>query len=108
MDAFLGFLNNDLVLTLAGLIWGFVVKHHPGWKSVPNAFIPYGAAILTFFVKVFAPGEAHAYTLAALPLVSAGAGILGAALAAGWQAILNSLIYETFLRKPSQAVLGKP
>src|SRR5204863_2896141 len=95
MDAILGFLNDPTVLGICGIAWGLLVKYHPAWKNVPNGIIPYGAALMTFLVKVFGPAPAQAAIIPAAALT-----VGAAALAAGWQAILNSLIYEVFLRHP--------
>lgn len=104
MDAIIGFLNNPAVLTIGGILWGFVIKYHPSWKAVPNHLIPWLTAIVTFIVKVCGPVEAQA----APGFVVAAGGLLGAALSAGWQAVVNSLIYETFLKTPAGTILKKP
>lgn len=97
----------SVLLTVVPIAWGLVCKYHPAWKSVPNAIIPYVTFLATLLTRLLAPDAAQAGTLAALPLVGAVGGLLGHALGAGWQAILNSLIYETFLRHPANAVLVK-
>ena len=103
MDAILSILNNPAVLTVLPIAWGLVVKYHPSWKNVPNSIIPYATAIVAFLIKVFAPSDAVAST----GVAGAAIGIIGHAASAGWQAILNSLIYATFLRNPANVVLKK-
>ena len=99
MDAILGFLQNPAVLTVAGILAGLLIKYWPPAAKIPNLLIPYLTAIVAFLVKVFGPAEAHAAGL----IGGAVGGVLGSALGAGWQAILNSLIYEVFLRHPLAA-----
>lgn len=97
-----------MLLTVGPIAWGLVCKYHPAWKGVPNALIPYATFAAAFLTKLAAPEAAHAATFAAMPAgVLAVGGVAGHALAAGWQAILNSLIYEVFLRHPVGAVLQK-
>ncbi len=97
----------SVLLTVGPIAWGLVVKYHPAWAKVPNAIIPYATFLVTLLTKLLVPEAAHAGTIAILPAVAAVGGIAGHALAAGWQAILNSLIYEVFLRHPTNAVLTK-
>lgn len=103
MDAILGFFNNPLFLTIVPVGWGLICKYHPAWKNFPNAAIPYVTLVMAFLTKLGAPADAHASFIP----IGIVAGPLGAALGAGWQAILNSLLYETFLRHPLGAVLKK-
>lgn len=98
----------SVLLTVVPIAWGLVCKYHPAWKGVPNAIIPYVSFALALVTKLAAPEAAHAGTLMVAPVVTAAGGVVGHALAAGWQAILNSLIYEVFLRHPVGAVLQKP
>lgn len=99
---------NSAILTLGGIAWGFVCKYHPKFKPVPNFLIPYFTFAVAFLVKLNEAVPADAATLAALPGVTLAGGVFAKVLAAGWQAILNSLIYEVFLKKPAAQVLQKP
>ena len=96
-----------IILTLGGIAWGFVCKYHPKFKTVPNALIPYVTFAVTFLVKLTeaVPADAAGF---AIPGVALSTGVFAKVLAAGWQAILNSLIYEVFLKKPAEQILQKP
>lgn len=108
MDGVLGFLNDPMVLGFVGIIWGLFIKYHPKFSNWPNAAIPYLNTVLALIVKLAAPTEAHAGELAIIGTVLPPAlGFLGAAASAAWQAALNSLFYEVFLRHPAGAVLNK-
>jgi hypothetical protein len=98
MDAFMGILNNPLVLMVVGL----AVKFFPPLAKVPNAVIPYLNALLAFFAQAVSPAAAHAAggplvgTIAAFGFLS----FLGPVGAAVWQAVQASLLNEFFLRHP--------
>ncbi len=108
MDGILGFLNNEAIITMLGVVWGLFVKYNPKGQSIPNLLIPYGTAIVAFLVKVFGPADAQAAPIEAmfmakLPIGGFLGNLLGAGISAGWLAIQNSLIYEVFLRHPLAA-----
>ena len=94
-----------LLLTVVPIAWGLVVKYHPAWKTVPNAIIPWATFAVALVTAILAPTPAHAGTVAVVGAQVGG--FLGPILLAGWRAILNSLIYEVFLRHPVVAVLTK-
>ena len=91
----------DLLLTVGPILWGMICKYHPAWKRFPNASIPYVTALATLLVKLAEVSTTHNVTtsFAGFGMVSL-AGFLAPIVAAGWQAIQNSLIYEVFLRHP--------
>lgn len=98
----------DLLLTVVPIIFGIIIKYRPELKNVPNAWIPYvsfALALLTELSGVSGVKPAGMVTAGFL-------GGLGAYLApvadAGIRAILNSLIYDKFLRAPLGSVLRKP
>jgi hypothetical protein len=104
MDAFLGFLNNPVILTIVTVLWGLLVKYHSAFKKVPNALIPYFNAAITLLVKLGAASAASAATAA--PVVSQPVmALLGASF---WQAVISSLVYEVFIRTGLSKALSKP
>lgn len=105
MDAVLGALNNPIVLTAITLAWGLLIKFHPAFAKIPNMLIPYLNGILALVIKLAEPSVAHAQAAVGTPVDTHC--ILCAVGAAGWQAILSSLIFEVFMRHPLNAVVQK-
>lgn len=103
MDAILGLLNDPAVLGVIGIGWGLLIKYHPKFASWPNSAIPYVNTVLAILVKLAAPADANANTLAVIGAVALP-GFVGTVFSAAWQAMLNSLVYEVFLRHPIKAV----
>ena len=108
MDAILGFLNDPMVLGFIGILCGLLIKYNPRFANIPNSAIPYLNTLLAILAKMVAPADAHAANAIVIPGVAISTilipGFIGTIVSAGWQAMLNSLVYEVFLRHPIKAV----
>jgi hypothetical protein len=108
MDALMGFLNNPLVLTGVTMGFGLLATYHPKLADLARKWISYINVLIAFVVKATAPPEAHADTLYLLnvPMVSLGAGLLGAIGASVWQSVQSYLLYKVFLHDPIEKRAG--
>ena len=64
MEVVASFINNPIVLTIVQLAFGFLVKKWATLATWPNKLIPLFNAGLAVLVKLAAPAEAHADTIA--------------------------------------------
>lgn len=112
MDAILGFLSSPAFLTIGGIAWSLAIKYWPPLAKFPNALIPYlnAAVALVTSLGAAGAGAVTTSTLAVMagyePAEASRFGIAGAVFAAGWQAVVNSLIYEVFLKHPLERHAG--
>lgn len=119
---FIGFLNNPLVLTVIVGAWGMLARFYPKLKDFPRWLIPGTSALLALLIKLGAPGTAHADStgvdtvaaaqgldsLAVVAMAAPGVTFGTKVVASVGQALLNSLLYDKFLKTPAVAKLEEP
>ena len=91
MDAVVGFLNNNIVLTVVQLVFGIAIKRLPALAAWPNKLIPLFNGLLALLIKLGGPGDAEAAVLGV-----SGAGLLNLILEAGAQTLLTTGIHSSW------------
>lgn len=107
MDAVLAFLKDYAVVVM--FVWGLLVKYWPALAKVPNTLIPWLNVLIGLLGQLgggaVAPPAVHTGFVAA-GFAGGAWSFLGPVIAAGWQAVQASLIYEVFGRHLTEKGLG--
>lgn len=104
MDAFLGIINNPLVLTLVQLGFGVAIKKVPWLAAWPNKLIPLFNGVLALLVKIAVP-DADAGILG-IDVKGAGGFLLNAVVEAAGQTLISTGIHSTGKNVWQQFVLA--